>query len=354
MSPVSVASAMALVHAGAAGATRREIGLLLSSAEAPDRGMTIQFPAILRALAPVDPNTSPLVMANRVWVDKAIEDKVGSDYRQAAKAQLGGDVAGVNFETPGPAAATINGWVSGITKGLIPTLVSEAALLPGTRAVVTNAVYFKSAWDKPFDAASTRPSPFGTGPAGADRKSVPTMVGERQVAAGEFSGTEVYELPFRNREFVLLMAMPAKGQTLQTLLNGATGLVIASWRAGLAPKQCLFQMPRFNIRLPSTSLQQPLKLLGVNTAFEDRADFTPMLGTAAQNVRLTDVLHAASIVVDETGGEAAAATAAITAARSAAIAPDVCAIDRPFLYVLLHRESGAPLFIGRVVDPAAN
>jgi serpin B len=30
-----------------------------------------------------------------------------------------------------------------------------------------------------------------------------------------------------------------------------------------------------------------------------------------------------------------------------------CAVDRPFLFAIVHGRTGAPLFIGRVTDPTA-
>ena len=87
-------------------------------------------------------------------------------------------------------------------------------------------------------------------------------------------------------------------------------------------------------------------------AFGPGADFKPMLGAEGLQVQLSDVVHSASLTIDETGGEAAAATAAVLRSRMGTTAMP-CAIDRPFIYMLLHRPTGAPLFIGHVTDPAA-
>ena len=346
LSPLSVATAMGLVHAGSAGETRREIGLLLSSANDPDLGMAMQLPALLQGLSAGGAEVSPLIIANRVWVASAWQAKVVPAYSQAAKSKFGGDIVGVAFDDPPAAVKAINSWVSEATKGMIPTLVNESVLQPDTRAVVTNAVYFKSAWARPFDPALTKQLPFG--PAG---KTAAMMTDDRSVAAGEFGGTEVYELPFRGDQFALLMAVPAKDRPLSALIAGASGLDLATWRAGLTPKRCILQMPRFSVKLPSTSLRAPLQAMGVKTAFSPQADLKPMLGPEAGNVQLSEVMHAASIIIDEAGGEASAATAAIAVARSAAM-PDLCSVDRPFFYVLLHKPTGAPLFIGQVVDPS--
>jgi serpin B len=61
------------------------------------------------------------------------------------------------------------------------------------------------------------------------------------------------------------------------------------------------------------------------------------------------------VAVDEEGTEAAAATAVIMM-RAAAVAPEepvVFRADRPFLYLIRHRDTGAILFLGRMQDPRA-
>jgi len=347
LSPLSVATAMGLVHAGTGGETQREIGLLLSPANDPDLGMATQLPALLQGLSAGGAEVSPLIISNRVWVASALQAKVVPAYSQAVKSKFGGDIVGVAFDHPPTAVEAINSWVSEATKGLIPTLVSESALQPDTRAVIINAVYFKSAWAQPFDPALTEPRPFG-----APGKTAPMMTDDRVVATGKFGDTEVYELPFKGDQFALLMAVPAKGRPLSALIAGVSGLDLATWRAGLSLKRCTLQMPRFKVKLPSTSLLAPLQALGVKTAFGPQADLKPMLGPEARSVQFSDVIHAASIIIDEAGGEAAAATAVFSSQVSALTLPEMCSVDRPFFYVLLHKPTGAPLFIGQVVDPA--
>ena len=57
--------------------------------------------------------------------------------------------------------------------------------------------------------------------------------------------------------------------------------------------------------------------------------------------------------VDEAGTEAAAATAVIIGTTSAPIEVIELDVDRPFLFFLQDRATGAILFLGRVVDPSA-
>ena len=73
-----------------------------------------------------------------------------------------------------------------------------------------------------------------------------------------------------------------------------------------------------------------------------------------------DVIHQANIDVDEKGTEAAAATAVIMedtgggciGSRAVPRKTITLRLDHPFLFVLRDVETGAVLFMGRVVDPS--
>lgn len=92
------------------------------------------------------------------------------------------------------------------------------------------------------------------------------------------------------------------------------------------------------------------------TAFDgDRADFTGMTDPTdpAERLYLAAVFHQATVIVDERGTEAAAASAARMAVRGASPRAEPFVVDRPFLFAIVDRASGLVLFLGRVVDPTA-
>ena len=67
---------------------------------------------------------------------------------------------------------------------------------------------------------------------------------------------------------------------------------------------------------------------------------------------ISDVVHQAFVAVDETGTEAAAATAVLVATESAPPERVDVAVDRPFLFLIRGRETAAILFLGRLVRSA--
>jgi serine protease inhibitor len=87
------------------------------------------------------------------------------------------------------------------------------------------------------------------------------------------------------------------------------------------------------------------------TAFSYSADFSGM--TVEETLYIKAVLHEAFIAVDESGTEAAAATAVIVAAASARQTSVTMAVDHPFLFIIHDLATATPIFLGRVVDPTA-
>jgi len=90
--------------------------------------------------------------------------------------------------------------------------------------------------------------------------------------------------------------------------------------------------------------------MGMPVAFTDDADFSGMTGK--RELFISDVVHKAFVAVDEAGTEAAAATAVIVGVTSVPVEPPVQVIvDRPFIFLIRDIDTGAILFLGRVLDP---
>jgi len=109
----------------------------------------------------------------------------------------------------------------------------------------------------------------------------------------------------------------------------------------------LVKIPKFKFET-EYNLNQALKNIGINDAFNPGvADFSKMDGT--KNLYISEALHKAYIEVNEEGTEAAAATAIV---MTLSMVPNQFMADHPFLFLIEHKETGAILFMGRVMNPA--
>lgn len=104
------------------------------------------------------------------------------------------------------------------------------------------------------------------------------------------------------------------------------------------------------------AFREVLARLGMAEAFDPRvADFSGMVADGSRDLFISEVLQKAAIDVTETGTEAAAATAVPVpsiAEHREEERPTLFHADRPFVYLIRHRETGTILFLGRMLNPA--
>ncbi len=352
VSPVAVASALGMVAAGLNGPAEDEIEALFAppdSSAAIRRSFKQRLPALLAQLRASEP--VPFVMAGRVWMDTSAASAVPAAYTRRMASRYQADAKRVNFADSEAARGAINAWTAERTAGRIADLLPAGSVSPDIQLTLTTAIHFRSPWERPFDPAQTEARPFQT-TAGAN-KPVPTLVDERGVMQAQIDGTQILSLPFVGQAWTLLLAVPAEGSSVDALARSLDGRQFAAWQAALQPQKCKLALPKFSVAPKSGSLRPGLEALGVKTAFTTAADLRPMLGRQARNTHLQDVFHAAGVSIDETGGEAVAAAAATVQSKSFAMPVPDCTVTRPFLFAVLHRASGTPLFMGRVGDPGA-
>lgn len=356
ISPLAVATMLGMIQSGATGATEAEIESLFGAGSAGALAMRRSLPTLSAQLrGPLarrdDAQAAPMRQAARVWIDSSVAKQVPPAFRQRLAQRHGADALTLSFADTEAARAQINRWTAEHTAGRVAELLPAGSLARSTQVTLTAAVHFRSGWVKPFDAGQTEPRAFSTSAGGS--AAVPTLNDEREVAQALVDGTRLYALPFAS-DYDLVLAMPAAGSGVDALLKGLSGASFARWQSALKlppPMRCSFAMPKFNFSPKAGSIKAPLERLGVKTAFTDRAELRPMLGRAAAGTHVDDVHHAAGIAIDEQGGEAVAAAAATVKPKTLAV-PPACAVDRAFAFVVMHRASGVPLFVGRVGDPA--
>jgi serpin B len=292
-----------------------------------------------------------LSTANQLWSQEGFP--IHDAYLDVLAARYGAGMRLVDYiDAREEARQAINEWVSERTNERIPKLIAEGVLDEMTRLVLTNAVYLKAPWQHRF--YEDEPGPFALLD-GESTVAVQMMsVGEqlRYAAGGRpASGTsyEAVELPYVDGSLAMVVVVPGQGD-FQRFEEEFDSAVVQEILAGLAPVHVNLEMPKFEFRTQA-SLAGALKELGMPVAFEDAADFSRM-SPEGQDLFIQDVVHEAFIAVDEQGTEAAAATAVIAGATSAPAEIVDLVIDRPFLFLLHDRETGAILFMGRVTNPA--
>ena len=356
-SPYSISLALAMPYAGARGETERQMAETLRFL-LPQERLHPAFNALDLALASrgagaagQDAASFQLNIANSVWGQE--DHEFFAVFLDVLAEQYGSEVRRADFRrAPEEARARINDWVADETEARINDLIPPGAIQPATRLVLANAIYFNAAWQLPFDERATAPGPFH--PLGGGEIEVPMMRQEGRFGYARGDGHQAVELLYDGGEMAMTILLPDAGSFSQF-----EGLLDASMVEGvlenLETQRVRLTMPKFKVE-ESFNLADTLKAMGMPNAFDgSAADFSGMDGTSClagddECLLITDVVHQAFVSVDEAGTEAAAATAVIVGITRAAVEPVTLTIDRPFVFLVRDRATGAVLLVGRVSD----
>ena len=350
ISPVSIRMAFGLLYAGARNETETEIAETLDYGLEQDE-LHSAFNALDLALTdrnvPADDEHEPveLYIANAFWGQTGYPWR--AEYLDTIAVNYGAGVEALDFDLdPEGAREVINTWVEDRTRDRIQDLLPEGSIDPSTVAVLTNAVYFKAPWALPFMDELTSPGDF-TNLAG-QTVSAEFMTQSEVFAYGAGDGYEAVEMNFRNDELGMVFIVPDAG-TFEDFEGNLTSEALDTALGGLEPAQGIVQIPKFEFE-SGFELSEVLQAMGMTTAFAS-ADLSGMIEN--DSLFISGVFHKTFIAIDEDGAEAAAATAIVVGETSVPIDEFELTADRPFLFLIRDRITGAILFYGRVVDPTA-
>jgi serpin B len=153
-------------------------------------------------------------------------------------------------------------------------------------------------------------------------------------------GWQAVEIPYRGDELALVVIVP---QDLRDFEARLTAERLAEVIAQIKHGGIHLALPRLRFSF-GASLAEVLRALGLGALFEG-ADFSGIVPGA--DLAVEHFQHQVFVEMDEEGTRAAAASGAVIADSHG---PHI-SVDRPFLFAIRDRPTGAILFLGRVVDP---
>jgi serpin B len=345
LSPASIATAFAMVEAGADETTAAQIADVFGFPAEPGLHEAMNsLTATLDAANHTDPDRGEVVLdlANTLWAQRGFD--IEQPFLDTLASQYGAGVPTTDFEhDPEGSRAAINEAVAEATRDRIPDLMQEGTVTADTRAVVVNAVYLKAPWATEFSEDATAPQAFHL-PDGTTA-DVPMMHDPSLTARA--AQTERYvavELPYVRGDLAMLVVVPVGAATVDDVVADLGDGGFATVAAGLGDATVDLTLPRWD-----TSTAVDLGGVMTDLGLPIPGGTLPRM---APDLEIGVAVHAADITVDEAGTEAAAATAIglrVTGAPPGQMVTVVA--DRPYLFAIRHVETGAPLFVGRVTDP---
>ncbi len=340
LSPLSVSIAMAMAVNGSNSATLNAINNTMNFNGFTQIQLNSYYNNLVTNLPLLDPNTT-LKIANSIWYTQTLS--VLPQFLQTNTQYYNATVQSLDFSNPA-SVNTINSWVNAQTNGKIPTIIDQ---IPSNAMMyLINAIYFKSTWKDRFDVAQTSKQTFYL----ADNTQVRTDFMTGKIACNTYNDStiSVFELPYANGRYSMVIAMPVNGKTAAGLAANINQVTWQGWMSKLSPETQTISLPKFKFSY-DILLNNALTALGMGNAFSNSADFSKI--SAAGGLQINQVKHKTFIEVDENGTEAAAVTS-VGFVATVSLGPPP--INHPFIFAIREMSTGLILFTGIVNNPLNN
>jgi len=353
-SPISLSLALSMALAGAEDVTKSEMINALQLTQSEEE-VHSAYNALLLAIEASQEETQgesegtefQLNIANSIWGQAGYDFQ--EKYLDTLALNYGAGVYNVDYiNNPEAARMAINDWVEEETQKKIQDLIPQGAIDTLTRMVLANAIYFNGSWLHPFEESATEEAPFNLLDDSQTPVDMMSLTGQ-SFNYGQGDNYQAVQLPYLSQDFSMIILVPNAG-SFEEFEDELSSENLDSILNNLVYQPVDLKMPKFDFE-STVNGKDPLSALGMAEAFDpDAADFSGI--TEVEKLFISDVLHKATITVDEEGTEAAAATAVIFGTKSAMPEePISLVIDRPFLFLIQHQPTGTILFMGHVMQP---
>ncbi len=346
-SPYSIHQALSMTMNGNEGEVLQEFvdllryeGMSLDDANRGSKELT-EF------LLQVDPKVK-LAIANAIWYKQ--EYQVQVPFKNTARDYYNAEIAGLDMRNPN-SVNIINNWIAQKTNNLIKDMLDE---IPSDAVMyLVNAIYYKADWKYQFVASKTKKENFYPSPGNAVQ--VDMMDLDKPSAFKSYYGDayHYFEIPYSTGQFSMGILYDEQGDLdqLSQYLNLGN---LEMWRQNAQERNFILKMPKFKMKYKMANMKDDLMDMGLVRPFSFHAEnFTKLFSNLTGDLKISRVIHDAFIEVDEKGSEAAAATIVeVVELTSMPSGPRTLVLDKPFIFFIQEKHSGAILFMGKLGDPS--
>lgn len=248
----------------------------------------------------------------------------------------------------------LRSWINEQTGGLLEQQSSDLSLSPDTILALASTVYFRAKWSDEFNPDRTTKGEFDI--LSPDGGTIPCEF-MNSSSTGTYYWSDKFSAVGRRLEnggkMWFIRPDHEDGVSVAALLDDPTTMDFILADGDWENNKFLvvnLSVPKFDVA-GEKELSDAMKRLGILDVFDQTAaNFTPITDTPG--VFVSEVDHAARVAIDEEGVTAAAYT--VIPAPGDAMPPDEevdFILDKPFLFAITS-ETGLPLFMGVVQNPA--
>ncbi|XP_055989105.1 alpha-1-antitrypsin [Sorex fumeus] len=339
-SPVSIASAFALLSLGAKGETHTQIlrGLDFNLTERTEEDIHHGFQHLLHSLNQPDSQLQ-LTTGNGLFIQQGL--KLAEKFLEDAKKMYHSEAFSINFENSEEAKKQINDYVEKNTEGKIVDLVKH--LDKSAVFALINFIFFKGKWEKPFETEMTKEEDFHVDAQTTVKVHMMNRLGMFHIQRCQELSSWVLLMDYQGNATAIFL-MPDQGE-LQNVQDKLSVQKLAKFLQRTHASSVNLKLPKLSIS-GTYDLKTTLSKMGITKVFDNDADLSGI--TTDKPLKVSQAVHKAVLTVDEKGTEATGAT--FMEAIPMSLPPDV-SFNHPFILVIYDNITKAPLFVGRVVDP---
>uniref|UniRef100_A0A0K0FJC5 SERPIN domain-containing protein n=1 Tax=Strongyloides venezuelensis TaxID=75913 RepID=A0A0K0FJC5_STRVS len=297
-SPISLAIALSMSYVGSSGLTKEQIKKYLSD-ECTDEEIHKNYNKFLINVQNDDNNS--LKSFNKIYIKEGV--KLLKLFTQTIEEYYQGQFEQIDFSSP-DACGVINKFVKESTNNLIKDIIKPDDLDDATYMILINALYFKGEWVRKFDKNLILENEFHT--TKDDIKVVDMMYSVDKYLFFEDKDYQLIKLNYKNNRQSMVILIPVEMCTLHKMLPSLKAEQLFHMIDSLESKKVHLYLPKFKIE-STHEMVETFKKLGLILPFSERSDFS--LITNEIPLRINKIVQKAFIEVDESGSEAAAATA---------------------------------------------
>lgn len=343
ISPVSAGLALAMAYNGADGATKDAMQNTLKISAFNKNQINEAYKNLMDQLTNSDPDVL-LEIANSIWYEQNFIVKQA--FFDINKTYYNAQVRPLDFADPA-SVDTINHWVAQNTNNKITKIIDQIA--DDIVMYLINAIYFKGIWKYIFDEEQTNDRPFFISE--NNSKQVPFMYIEEYFDYADLNKYEALKIPYGNKDYAMVIIKPKSGTDVSIITEALSVEQWDTWMDEFSSRETMLHIPKFKFEYEK-ELNDLLKSMGMEIAFNKTlADFSNINDSV--QLYIDKVKHKTYIDVNEEGTEAAAVTS--VGIRVESIGNKVFFdANRPFLFAIIEENTGAIVFMGRMMNPVYN
>lgn len=338
-SPTPVYLALGLIMNGGDEEAKEEILSVLNEKDIREEDLNLYYKELVKELTEVKGDTD-LKISNSIWYDE--DFKVNPDFLQKNKNYYKSDAYKIDFKDKKSPEA-INTWVSEATNGKIDKMVDE--IDDQVIMYLFSSIYFNGKWETPFPKEKSFEGEFflEDGAIEVEKMSnifeVKTIRNEDELAL---------VLPYNDDKYFFLAIMPKEEIDLREYIKEINLEDINTSIDDIEEERMNIIFPKFQVSFED-KLNESLKNLGIKRIFNPEVNSLGEMGESSGNLYLSEMIQKTYIKVDEEGTEAASVVEAQIEATSLTESID---FNRPFIYSIVDRDTGLPIFLGIMDDPS--